>query len=93
MDGGQKNKYRTNCNGQLVLRVRGERWPRRIVSRQRNQTLAHIIIELNDGANGTISKRTVQRSLPRMGIRPTTVPLLTALHRAALFPGQKNTET
>ncbi|GFS83383.1 transposable element Tc1 transposase [Trichonephila clavipes] len=42
--------------------------------------------QLNDGASRTVSKRTVKRSLHRVGYgsrRPTRVPLLNVRHRAA----------
>lgn len=86
MDGGKKTSDRANCKGQLALTVRGERRLRRIVRSQRSQTLAQITTQLNDGASRTVSKRTVQRSLHRMGFgsrRPTRVPLLYTCHRAA----------
>ncbi|GFX34331.1 HTH_Tnp_Tc3_2 domain-containing protein [Trichonephila clavipes] len=63
---------------------RGERWLRRIVRGQRSQTLALITTQLNGGASRTVSKRTKQSSLQRMGFgsrRPTRVPLLDARHR------------
>ncbi|GFT83243.1 HTH_Tnp_Tc3_2 domain-containing protein [Trichonephila clavipes] len=44
------------------------------------------VSRLNDGASRTVSKRTVQRSLHRMGFgshRPTRISLLNAHHRAA----------
>ncbi|GFU17575.1 HTH_Tnp_Tc3_2 domain-containing protein [Trichonephila clavipes] len=86
MDGGQKTSDRANCKGQLVLTVRGERKLRRIVPNLRSQTLTQTTTLLNDGASRTVNKRTVQRSLHRMGFesnRPTRVPLLNARHRAA----------
>ncbi|GFS81084.1 uncharacterized protein TNCV_1223611 [Trichonephila clavipes] len=61
--------------------MRGERQFRRIVCSQRSQTFAQITTQLDDSASRTISKRTVQRSLHRMGFgsrRPTIVPLLNA---------------
>ncbi|GFW63731.1 HTH_Tnp_Tc3_2 domain-containing protein [Trichonephila clavipes] len=76
----------------LALMAPAERRLRRIVRRQRSQTLAQITTQLNDGASSTVSKRTVQRSLHGMGFgsrRPTRVPLLNARHR----PGQESTET
>ncbi|GFW25446.1 HTH_Tnp_Tc3_2 domain-containing protein [Trichonephila clavipes] len=48
--------------------------------------IAQITTQLNQGASCRVSKRTVQRSLHRMGFgnrRPTRVPLLNAHHRAA----------
>ncbi|GFV63353.1 HTH_Tnp_Tc3_2 domain-containing protein [Trichonephila clavipes] len=89
MDGGQKTSDWANCKGQLALTVRDVRRPRHIV---RSQTLAHITTQLNDGANRTVSKRTMQRSLHGMGFgsrRPTRVPLLNARHRAALLAGER----
>jgi len=83
---GKKTSERANCRGQSALTVRGERRLRRIVRSQRSQTLAQITTQLNDGASRTVSQRTVQRSLHRMGFgsrRPTRVPLLNARHRAA----------
>ncbi|GFU65731.1 HTH_Tnp_Tc3_2 domain-containing protein [Trichonephila clavipes] len=82
IDGGQKISDKVNCKRQLALTVRGERRLRRIVRSQRNQTLA----QLYDGASRTVSKRTVQRSLHRMGFRSCRSmrpPLLNARHRAA----------
>ncbi|GFX58908.1 HTH_Tnp_Tc3_2 domain-containing protein [Trichonephila clavipes] len=84
-DGGQKTSDRANCKGQLALTERGEGRLRRIVRSQRSQTLAQITTQLNDGANRTVSKRTVKRSLHRICFRsrrPTRVPLLNARHRA-----------
>ncbi|GFW16350.1 glycine receptor subunit alpha-3 [Trichonephila clavipes] len=57
-----------------------------IVRSQRSQTLAQITTLLNDVATRTISKRTVQHSLHRMGFgsrRHTRVPLFNARHRVA----------
>ncbi|GBM30372.1 hypothetical protein AVEN_21486-1 [Araneus ventricosus] len=68
------------------MNERGVRRLSRIVRSQRSQTLAQITKQLNQGASRTISKRTVQRSFHRMGFgnrRPTGVPLLKVLHRAA----------
>ncbi|GFW50485.1 HTH_Tnp_Tc3_2 domain-containing protein [Trichonephila clavipes] len=45
-----------------------------------------LVLTLNDGASRTVSKRTVELSLHRMGFgshRPTRVPLLNAQHQAA----------
>ncbi|GFW79478.1 HTH_Tnp_Tc3_2 domain-containing protein [Trichonephila clavipes] len=85
IDGGQKTSDRANCKGQLALTVCGERQLRRIVRSQRSQKLAEITTQLYDGASHTLSKKTVQRSLHRMGSvrRPTRVPLVNARHRAA----------
>ncbi|GFS72429.1 HTH_Tnp_Tc3_2 domain-containing protein [Trichonephila clavipes] len=81
MDGEQKKTSDlVNCKGQLALTVRGERRLRSIVL---SQTLAQITTQLNDGVSRTVSKRTVQRSLHRMGFesrRPKRVPLLNARH-------------
>ncbi|GFU80776.1 HTH_Tnp_Tc3_2 domain-containing protein [Trichonephila clavipes] len=88
MDGGQKTSDQANCKGQLALVVQGERRLRRIVRSQRSQTLAQITTQLNDGASHTVSKRTMQSLLHRMGFgssRPTRVPLLNARYRAALL--------
>ncbi|GFW66664.1 HTH_Tnp_Tc3_2 domain-containing protein [Trichonephila clavipes] len=88
MDGGQKISDRVNCKEQLALAKRGERRLRLIVPSQRRQTLAPITTQLNDGVNRTVSKRTGQHSLHRIGFgshRPTTVPLVNARHRAACF--------
>ncbi|GBM55977.1 hypothetical protein AVEN_45126-1 [Araneus ventricosus] len=85
-NGGEKTSDRTNCKGQLALNERGVRRLSRIVRSQRSRTLAQITTQLNQGASRTVSKRTVQRSLHRMGFgsrRPTRVPLLNARHRAA----------
>ncbi|GFT16644.1 HTH_Tnp_Tc3_2 domain-containing protein [Trichonephila clavipes] len=74
MNDGQKNNVRGNWKGQLALTVRGKRRLRRVVRSQRSQTLAQITSQLNDGTSGTVSKRTVQCSLHRMGFgsrRPT----------------------
>ncbi|GFX29304.1 HTH_Tnp_Tc3_2 domain-containing protein [Trichonephila clavipes] len=60
----------------------------RIVCRQRSQTLAQITTQLNGGASRTVSKRTVQCLLHRMGFlshRPSKVLLLNVRHRAALL--------
>ncbi|GFX14916.1 DUF4817 domain-containing protein [Trichonephila clavipes] len=51
MDGGQKTSDRANWKELLALTVRSERRLRRIVSSQRNQTLARIITRLNGGAS------------------------------------------
>ncbi|GFX40811.1 HTH_Tnp_Tc3_2 domain-containing protein [Trichonephila clavipes] len=86
MDGGQKTSDRPNCKGQLTLTVRGVRRLMRVVRSQRSLTAAHITTQLNDGAIRTVSKRTVQHSLRRMGFgsrRPTRVPFLSARHRSA----------
>ncbi|PRD34917.1 UNVERIFIED_CONTAM: hypothetical protein NCL1_13130 [Trichonephila clavipes] len=86
MDSGQKTSNRANCKGQLALIVRGKIGLRRIVRNQRSQTLARITTQLDDGASRTVSKRTVKRSLHRIGFgcrRPTRVALLNARHRAA----------
>ncbi|GFX51509.1 HTH_Tnp_Tc3_2 domain-containing protein [Trichonephila clavipes] len=77
---------RANCKGQLALTVHGERRFRHIICSQQSQTLAVIITQLNDSASRTVSKRTVQCSLHRMGFvsrRPTLVALFNARHRAA----------
>ncbi|GFV35662.1 HTH_Tnp_Tc3_2 domain-containing protein [Trichonephila clavipes] len=95
-DGGQKTSDRSNCRGQLVLKIRGEIRLKRIIRSQRSQTLAKITIQLNDGANRTVSKWTMQRLLHRMCFRshrPTRVPLLNARLRAARLAWQKSTET
>ncbi|GFV41783.1 HTH_Tnp_Tc3_2 domain-containing protein [Trichonephila clavipes] len=84
--GTKKSSYRENCKGQLALTVLGERRLRRIIHRQRSQTLTQIATQLNDGDSRTVSKSTVQHSLHRMtfgSCRPTRVPLLNARHRAA----------
>ncbi|GFX79352.1 HTH_Tnp_Tc3_2 domain-containing protein [Trichonephila clavipes] len=50
---------------------------------------AQITTQLKDGASRTVSKRTEQCSLHRMGFEsrgPTIVPLLNARHRAAHLP-------
>ncbi|GFY34844.1 HTH_Tnp_Tc3_2 domain-containing protein [Trichonephila clavipes] len=89
MEGKQTNKKTSNresCKGQLALTVRAERRFRRIVRSKRSQTFAQITTQLNGGANLSVSKWTVQRSLNRMdfgGIRATRVLLLNARHRAA----------
>ncbi|GBM24225.1 hypothetical protein AVEN_22563-1 [Araneus ventricosus] len=83
MDGGGKTNDRANCKGQLALNERGARRLNRIV---RSQTLAQLTTQLNQGSSRTVSKRTVQRSLHRMGFwsrRVTRIPLLNAHHRAA----------
>ncbi|GFY33269.1 HTH_Tnp_Tc3_2 domain-containing protein [Trichonephila clavipes] len=83
MDDGPKASDRANYKRQLDLTVRYERRFRRIVRSQGNQTLAQITTQLNDG---TVSKGTQQRSLPRMGFgsrRPMRVPLLNARNRGA----------
>ncbi|GFU52495.1 HTH_Tnp_Tc3_2 domain-containing protein, partial [Trichonephila clavipes] len=70
---------------QLALTVRGERRFRRFVRSQRSQTLSQITTQLNDGASRTVSKRSVQRSLHRMGfgsLRPTRVTRIKARHLA-----------
>ncbi|GFX33874.1 uncharacterized protein TNCV_3962831 [Trichonephila clavipes] len=67
----------------LALTVRDERGLRCIVRCQQSQTLAQITTQLNDGASRTVSKRTVQHGLDFGSLRPTRVPLLNALHRAA----------
>ncbi|GFV88212.1 HTH_Tnp_Tc3_2 domain-containing protein [Trichonephila clavipes] len=64
MDGGQKTSDRDNSKEQLALRVRVERRLKRIVRSQRSQILAQIPTQFNDGASCTVSKRTVERSLP-----------------------------
>ncbi|GFX40057.1 HTH_Tnp_Tc3_2 domain-containing protein [Trichonephila clavipes] len=53
---------------------------------QLSQTLAQFTTQLNDRASRTVSKRTVQHSLHRMGFgsrQRTRVPLLNILHRSA----------
>ncbi|GFY26318.1 transposable element Tc1 transposase [Trichonephila clavipes] len=65
--GTKKSSYRENCKGQLALTVLGERRLRRIIHRQRSQTLTQIATQLNDGDSRTVSKWTMQRSLHRMG--------------------------
>ncbi|GBO18417.1 hypothetical protein AVEN_216841-1 [Araneus ventricosus] len=84
--GGQKISNRANCKGQLALNEHGVRRLSRIVRSQRSQTLAQITTQLNEGASRTVSERTMQYSLHRMGFgsrRPTRVPLLNVCHRAA----------
>ncbi|GFV80677.1 uncharacterized protein TNCV_4618391 [Trichonephila clavipes] len=66
--------------GQLALRGCGERPLRRIVRSQRSQTLAQITTQLIDGASHTVSKRTVQRSLHRMGFGSHCSMLAIGLH-------------
>ncbi|GFT32450.1 HTH_Tnp_Tc3_2 domain-containing protein [Trichonephila clavipes] len=86
VEGGYKTIDRANCKGQLALTVRGEKWVCRIVCSQRNQILAQIATQLNDGASRTVSKRTVQRLLHHMGFRsrrPTRISLLSACHQPA----------
>ncbi|GBM20511.1 hypothetical protein AVEN_61053-1 [Araneus ventricosus] len=83
---GKKANDRSNCKGQLALNELGVRRLSHIVRNQRSQTLAQINTQLNQGASRTVSKRTVQRSLHRMGFgsrRPTRIPLLNARHWAA----------
>ncbi|GFU55504.1 HTH_Tnp_Tc3_2 domain-containing protein [Trichonephila clavipes] len=80
-----KANDRANCKGELALTAVGERRLRGIVRSQESLTLAQITTLLNDGANRTLSKRIVQRSLLRMdfgSFRPTIVPLLSARHLA-----------
>ncbi|GFT63768.1 HTH_Tnp_Tc3_2 domain-containing protein [Trichonephila clavipes] len=80
---------------QLALSVRGERWLRRIVGSQRSQTV-RITNQTNDGASRTVSKRTVQYLLHRIGFRshrPTRVPMLKARHRAAHLAWQESIDT
>ncbi|GFT53268.1 HTH_Tnp_Tc3_2 domain-containing protein [Trichonephila clavipes] len=84
MDGGQKTSDQVNCKGQLALTVCGERRSWRILCSQRSQTLAQITLQLNEGASRTVSKRTVQSSLHRMGFgnsRPTRALFPNARHR------------
>ncbi|GFU82469.1 hypothetical protein TNCV_4506111 [Trichonephila clavipes] len=62
------------------------RGPRSDYVRQRSQTLAQITTHLNYGDIHTVSKRTVQYQLHRMGFgrrRPMRIPLLNAHHRVA----------
>ncbi|GFT20028.1 HTH_Tnp_Tc3_2 domain-containing protein [Trichonephila clavipes] len=83
MDGIQQTNNRANCEGELVLTVRGERRHRRIVRSHRSQTLAQMTSQLNKGASRIVSKWTVKSSLHRMDFgsrRPMRVPLLNALH-------------
>ncbi|GFV24302.1 HTH_Tnp_Tc3_2 domain-containing protein [Trichonephila clavipes] len=85
MVGGQNSRDWTNCKGQLVFIVIGERRIRRILRSQRSQTLAQITTQLNDGSSHTVSKRTVQHSLHPMGFRsrrPLRILLFNALYRA-----------
>ncbi|GBN16436.1 hypothetical protein AVEN_205339-1 [Araneus ventricosus] len=86
-------------SGKLQRTISLERaWLRRltrIVSSQRSQTLAQITTQLNQGTSRTVSKRTVQRSLHRMGFgsrRPTRVPLLNAAIGLHVLRGRVNTE-
>ncbi|GFX27101.1 HTH_Tnp_Tc3_2 domain-containing protein [Trichonephila clavipes] len=58
MDGEQKTSIRTNCKGQLVLTVRGERPLKCIVRSQRSQTLTLTTIQLKVGASRTFRKQT-----------------------------------
>ena len=89
----KKTSDRANCKGQLALKVRAERRLRRIVCRQRSQTLAQMTTQLNDGASRKVRKLTVQRSLHRMVFgyrRPTRVhcPMLAiGLH---ILPGEES---
>ncbi|GFV53502.1 HTH_Tnp_Tc3_2 domain-containing protein [Trichonephila clavipes] len=79
MDDGQKNSDRANCKGQLALKESDESRLRRVVRSQKNQTLALITTQLNDGASRKVSKLTLQCLLHRMGLvsrRPTRVPLV-----------------
>ncbi|GFU74193.1 hypothetical protein TNCV_2347731 [Trichonephila clavipes] len=55
-----------NCKQLLALTVRGERRLRRIVRRQRSQTLVQITTQLNDSSSPLVSKQTMQNSLHRM---------------------------
>ncbi|GBM96540.1 hypothetical protein AVEN_16023-1 [Araneus ventricosus] len=85
-DGGGGTSDRANCKGQLALNEHGVRRLSRIVRSQQRQTFSPITNQLKQGASPTVSKRTVQHSLHRMGFgsrRPTRVPLLNARHRAA----------
>ncbi|GFY26972.1 HTH_Tnp_Tc3_2 domain-containing protein [Trichonephila clavipes] len=89
----KETSERVNCKGQLALTLHGERFLRRIVCRQRSQTLGQITYQLNDGA--TVTKRTVQHSLLRMGFesrRSTSVPLVHAIGQDVLS-GQESTNT
>ncbi|GBM83163.1 hypothetical protein AVEN_43663-1 [Araneus ventricosus] len=91
-DGGKKSSDRPNYKGQLALNERGVRRFSHIVRNLRSQTLAQINTQLNQGASRTVSKRTVQRSLHRMGFGsrwPKRVPLLNACHRAARLSGAR----
>ncbi|GFU82637.1 putative transposable element [Trichonephila clavipes] len=85
-----KTSDRANCKGQLALTVIGERRLRRIVCRQRSQTLAQITTQLNDGVIRTVSKWTVQCSLHRMGFgsrRPMRVHCSTFFIELHVLPG------
>ncbi|GFW44575.1 HTH_Tnp_Tc3_2 domain-containing protein [Trichonephila clavipes] len=81
--------YVSLCRGsidELIPDSRNDRWLQRIVRSQRSQTLAQITTQLNDDTSRTVSKRTVQCSLHRVGFgsrRSTRVSLLNAHHRAA----------
>ncbi|GFV53915.1 uncharacterized protein TNCV_4276931 [Trichonephila clavipes] len=95
MDGGQKTSDRANCEGQLAFTVRPERRLRRIVRSQRSQTLAQITTQMNEGANGIVGERTVQRSLHRMGFgsrRLTRVPFSMLAIKLHVLPVQESTE-
>ncbi|GFX83455.1 HTH_Tnp_Tc3_2 domain-containing protein [Trichonephila clavipes] len=66
--------------------VRGESRLRHILRNQRRQTLTQITTQFNNCASCTVSKRTVRRSLHRMGFRShrrTRIPLLNAHHQTA----------
>ncbi|GFU87837.1 HTH_Tnp_Tc3_2 domain-containing protein [Trichonephila clavipes] len=58
-----KTSDRTNCKGQSVLTVHGERQLRRILRTQGSQAFAQITTQLKDSARRSVSKWTVQRSL------------------------------
>ncbi|GBM74573.1 hypothetical protein AVEN_151025-1 [Araneus ventricosus] len=60
----------------------------RILKRDRPTILPQIAADFNDGASTSVSVRIVQRTVINMGSqirRPTSVPLLTALHKTLLL--------
>ncbi|GBO09663.1 hypothetical protein AVEN_79677-1 [Araneus ventricosus] len=89
---GKNTSDRTNCKGQLALNEPGVRRLSRIVRSQRNQTLAQITTQLNQGASRTVSKRTVQRSWASRAVDPGEYNC--SMHAIGLhvLPGQENTE-
>ncbi|GFU40194.1 hypothetical protein TNCV_4289611 [Trichonephila clavipes] len=93
----QKSSNRASCKGQLALTVSG----REIIEvyctvPEKPENISSDYNHLNNGANRTVSKRNVQRSLHRMGFvshRPLRVPLLNArLPGLHVLPGQESTE-
>ncbi|GFT10046.1 HTH_Tnp_Tc3_2 domain-containing protein [Trichonephila clavipes] len=73
------------CGWKKNMQERDQRRLTRIIKRDRRATLPQIAAYFNAGPSTSVTVRTTQRNIIDMGFRsqrPTSVPLLTARHKA-----------